>query len=465
MLDQIIHAVNAFFLTPIYGIPFLIIWLVGCSIYLTLQLNFINITQVGRAIKMMFSKQKQIVDGTNGEKIVQISSVTAFLSQAAGTLGIGNISGAAFALHSGGPGIVIWVVISSFFFSIIKFAEITLGKLYRHIDANGTVSGGSFYFIRDGLSKRIKNKAFIKYFATTAAVITFIVPFGWSSLQINQITNVVLKGKELFDPITQSINYDVLLTSTAIMLLVFIILIGGISRIGHVANVIVPFMAGGYIIMCICVIFTHFANFQNTVAIIIDSAFNVKTAASGIILSIVVSMQRMIFASEAGVATSSIVHANSNVKFAAQQGYVALFDCLMISLVIAFGAFAVVISGVDYTSTTNVGILLMHDAFITVHSGFSYALILVAFLFGTTTITGNGYSVQKACGYIFGTKQEKKYIIFYVVIVLALSFHPSRSLVAIADALGMLILIPNLTAVILLSGDVKKQLKIYLTNR
>ncbi len=460
-----IGQLNDLLVYKFFGMPFILMWLVATSIFLSIKMRFINLRFFVDAIKTIVYVDPDAKK--YNDKRVQISPFTAFATQAAGNLGLGNIAGAAFAVKMAGPGVLFWIFISSFFFSIIKFCEITLGHKYRIVNENGVISGGTFYFIRDGFANKIFYGISLKklgiYLGMISAVITAIVVCSWSFFQLNQIVAIITDGKNAFSK--TGVDYEVISCSVIVIFLAGAVLIGGIKRLGSLADMVVPVMAGGYLIVCSYVIFFYKHNIVSSLALIINQAFSTNSIFGGCCVTMVIAMQRMMFATEAGAGTAAMVHANSSLKRSSRQGLVAIIDCVLIATIICFGGFTILVSGVDFVGTHNSGIMLMNQVFVSVNPLFHYVLIVIAFLFGFTTITGNGYSVQKSVGYIFGTKREKLYLYIFIVITFLMSFYESSFLVKLFDVLTMLMLIPNTIGLFVLSSEVKKDLDEYIKEK
>lgn len=457
-----IEQLNDILTYKVCGVQFILIWLFAAAVFLTIKMNFINFRLFKDAFKTIIGVGVQ--KNSEGKSVVQISPLTAFITQAAGNLGLGNIAGAAFALHAGGPGVLFWVFISSFFFSIIKFCEITLGHKYRYIDEKGSVNGGMFYIMRDGLKDKGKILAkFGKNLAIISATLTTVVILSWSFFQLNQVVVIITNGKHFYSE--NGFSGEVICCSIIMIFLAWLVLVGGIKRIGKLADAVVPIKALVYIGMCAIVIVKYHNNIIPSLEVILSEAFNTKGVLGGCAVSIVIAVQRMMFASEAGVGTAALVHANSNIKRSSQQGLIAIIDCILVAVIICIGGFAVVVSGIEYVDTHIVGIMLIDAVFMSVHHWFHYVLVVIAFLFGFTVITSNGYAVQKSLGYLFGTKKDKFYLYLFLSISLFMSFYESLVLIKIFDVLTLLILIPNTIIVYLLAGEVKEDLDLYLSEK
>ncbi len=466
LLEDHIHQLNDILTYKIFGLPFILIWLLSTSIFLTFKLKFINFRLFKDAVKTILYVDKD--PSRNKDKnAIQISPFTAFATQASGNLGLGNIAGAAFAVATGGPGVLFWIFLSSFFFSIIKFSEITLGHKYRVINKEGVISGGAFYFIRDGFAKKTIFGFSLKktgiFLGIVSAVLTTIVIFSWSFFQLNQIVAIMTNGQLAI--VSGNLNYEVIGYSLLISVITSFVLIGGIKRLGKVADTIMPIMAGGYLLICIYIINFYSKNIIATFDLIFKEAFSSGGMFGGFSIILIIAMQRMMFATESGAGTAAMVHANSSIKRSSHQGLVAIVDCVLIATIICFGGFTILVSGIDYQNSQKVGIVLMDAVFSGVNPYFHYILIVISLLFGFTTITSNGYSIQKSIGYLFGTKKEGMFLYIFVFLMFCMSFYESAFLVKIFDILTLLMLIPNTIGVLVLSNEVVKDLNEYFKEK
>jgi len=443
--------------SSIYGIPFNLLLVFISSCLLMIRLRFVNLTMLMRSFISILNPQDELDDSVKDSRITQLSSTKAFLAQAAGTLGLGSIAGAGFAIQIGGPGVIFWIIVASFLCSIIKFSEITIGRLYRYIDSSGNVHGGFFYCIRTAFSK---HRRFASVIACISAAMTAILLITSSGMQINQISSIISSVPALKSE-SGHIHFDFLLMTSAVVLPALVVLIGGVKRISNVASILVPFMAISYVIMCILVVLKSRTNIIPSINTILAEAFKMKNSYGGVFIVAVTAIQRMVFASESGVATAAIMHANSNVKYPARQGIVAFFDCFMIALLFACGMFAILVSGADFKSGSIVGVMLLKEAFMTLGVYAGDMLKVIVFLFGVTTIISDGYNFQQASGYLYGVKHVKKYIITYIGIAWILSLYHSNLLILLCDLICFIIIIPHLLVSILLSNVVKKQILLY----
>lgn len=448
--------IKQYLLYPLLGLPAMIWWLLFVAVFLSFRLKFINFIFVGKAFKMLFFNQTEQKQGPN--TVVQVSPFTAFASQAASNLGLGNIAGAALALHFGGPGVILWMILGAFLFSIIKFAEITLGHKYRVVAADGTVHGGPFHYVKYCFEK-IGYHKIGKIVSYSVAVLILVIPTIWSAFQINQIVSVII------DPAATHLRTESLIVSAVIMAFIGLILMGGIKRIGSMANMVVPVMALGYCLMCAMVIIYHYDNFLSTVRLIVNDAFSAKSSCCGITAMLLVAIQRMLFSTEAGMGTAAMIHANANVDKSVRQGLIGLVDCLIITFCLVTGCFTLLISQVNYLDTNMIGIQLVDLMFTSFFAPLHYGLMVIVFLFGFTSIIGNGYCTQKAFHFIFGCKYNKICILLYIITTFLLGADEIKEIINVADAVIMLIFIPNTITVCMLSGNIRKDLlAMFFTN-
>lgn len=459
MAELIINKISGLFFTKILGIPFLVLWYFGVAIFLMIKLRFINITKISEAIKTIFHQ-----DQNKDKKSAQVSPLTALASQMASNLGISNIAGAAIAVKAGGPGVILWILIAAFLFSIIKFCEICLGHKYRTVNKNGFISGGMFFVIDNAsINQPKKYRIPIKIIATILALITAGMMTFWSAFQTNQMIDIMHEsfirgffGSEAYNCMTITV-----IATAFISIFTTIVLIGGVTRLGAVCDAVVPFMAVAYLVMSGVIIHHYSENIIPAIRMIFDEAFGFKTTTVGVGYTVIVAIQRMMFAAEAGLGTAAIMHSSSNIKTSCREGFLAFIDCLVIAIIISIGGLALVISGVDYQSFNQSGMATMNMVFSSVHKYFSYGLAFVAILFGITSVLGNGHCARNGMTYLFGPNNQKIYIFIYIVIFTVFSFIESKLMIKFIDTISLILILPITVSVIALSSVVKKDVNDY----
>ena len=453
-LMNICHCINSVILYKILTIPLLIWLFVGVGFLIMFKIKFANITYLPEALKYAFGKKKQSDSVSAG-----VGSITALMSQLACNLGIGNFAGSALALYYGGPGVIFWFFVLSFISSAIKFGEVVLAHKYRIIE-NGEIKGGAFYFIEKGLGKKFKFKRLIKFFAILSALSVVFICTTTSAMQFNQI-NTLLFAKNGVLAIDKNVYVSAILMAIFIGLLLF----GGLKKIGFAADILVPIMGVLYIAICLVIIAINYNNILPSFGLVFAGAFNFEAGLSASVATFLFALQKIINATDTGAGFSAISQSNSNVKIAGQQGLVSFFDPFIVATIMAIGAFAVLVIGVPYNDPQFMGLLAIKQAFISLHPIFEHILILIAFMFGFTTIMAVGFYVQQACIYLFGSKFKNTYIVLYIFGYSIFSFGNATvifSILDIAYSSGVMI---NLIAIALLHKDIKMAWQEYLLSK
>lgn len=448
----------------VWGIP-LIVLILAVGIFLTIRLHGLQVKRLPLAIRNLFANEKK---GESGE----MSSFAALCTALSATIGTGNIVGVATALVAGGPGALFWMVVAAIVGTVTKYAECLLAIKYRVVADDGHIVGGPFYYIERGMGKSWKWLGKLFAFFGVGAGLMGIGTFT----QINGITSAV---NNFFDPQNQwstklfgrEYSWSVIIAGILLTVCVALVLIGGIKRISNVAQVIVPFMAGTYILAAMMILITHITQIPAAFMIIIESAFGLKAAAGGALGAMMVAMQkgvaRGIFSNEAGLGSAPIAAAAVQTDEPAAQGLVSMLGtvidtviiCTMTGLTIVItGSWNVGLDGVDVTTRA----FQMGLPFEPQVSSFILMVCLVFFAF--TTILGWNYYSGRCLEYLTGGRQGvlKIYQWLYIVCVFIGPFMTVSAVWTIADIFNGLMAIPNLIAIVALSSVVVTETRKYL---
>lgn len=441
-------------------IPFIIIWLICGALFFTVYLKFINIRGFKHAIDLVLGKFDKI--GHSGE----ISHFQALATATASTVGLGNIAGVAVAITMGGPGATFWLIIAGLLGMTTKLTECTLGVKYRKTNPDGTISGGPMYYLRDGFAK----KGWIKTGKTLAiifAVFASIGAFGIGNMfQSNQLIAQTIVNFPALE------GYQLWL-GILLAVLVGIVIIGGIKGIAKVNDKLFPLMAGLYILSALTVIFINYQHIGTAFGLIFDGAFSPEGIKGGIIGVMIIGFRRAAFSNEAGIGSAAIAHSTVKTQKPVTEGYVALLEPFIDTVVICtMTALVIITSGLSGNPDNLAGTALTSAAFATVSSWFPYLLLPTIILFAYTTIISWSYYGVKSFDFLVGDFVEKRFgkrIIatrFYQIIFLIITALGSvLSLSAVVDFSDMLILamaVPNLIGLYVLAPEVKKELKDYV---
>ena len=427
----------------VWGPPLMIL-LIGTGIMLTIRLGLLQVMKLPKALQLIFYAR------SNGSG--DVSSFQALCTALAATVGTGNIVGVATAVKAGGPGALFWMWIAAFFGMATKYAEGVLAVKYRKVDDNGNISGGPMYYIEQGLGKKYKPLAVI--FAIFG-VMTASLGSG-TFTQVNAITSIV----------NVSFDVPVIYTAAVLTILVAVITIGGLQSIAKVASKIVPFMAVVYIISAISVLVYYVDVLPAAIKLVIDSAFTTTAAQGGFLgATIMIAMRsgiaRGIYSNEAGLGSAPIVAAAAKTKWPAEQGLVSMTGTFIDTIIICtMTGLTLIVSGV-WCGDVN-GAAMTEAAFASAFPGLAkYMLTFGLVLFAFSTIIGWSYYGERCCEYLFGVKGIMPYRICYIVLVGLGVFLKLETIWVIADIVNGLMAIPNLIALIGLSGVVVAETKLY----
>lgn len=420
--------------------PVLLIALLGTGVLFTFKLKGIQITKLKTAMKQIFSKQEKETEE------VGLSSFQSLATAIAAQVGTGNLAGVATAIASGGPGAIFWMWISAFFGMATIFAEAVLGQLFRKND-NGELVGGPAYYIRYGL----KNKFLAGFFAVS---IILALGFMGNMVQANSIALVV----------NNAFNIPKIVIGIVVAVLAFMIFSGGVKRIGSFTEKVVPLMAALYILGTLIIVSIYHENIIPAFKMIIYGAFNPKAIAGGVIgatvkESIRYGVARGLFSNEAGMGSTPHAHAVAKVDDPVQQGLVAIIGVIVdTGIVCTLTALVILTTGVLDTGLT--GAELTQKAFEVGLSNYgnlgSYFVAISLFFFAFSTIIGWYYFGEMNMKYLFG-RGSVKYYRMIVPIMLILGTTLEVELVwELADTFNALMVIPNLIALVGLSGLVVK---------
>ena len=452
MLESIIkinQTVNGF----IWGVPAMIC-IIGVGLPLSVRTRFIQVRKFGAAMKNTIGK---IFDKTQA-KDGSMSPFQAVCTALAGTVGTGNIAGVAGAIALGGPGAIFWMWCSAFLGMCTKFSEVTLAIHFREKNANGEYVGGPMYYIKNGLSKKWH------FLAVLYALFGVLTVFGTgNATQVNTIVSSIHSALHNLHIIDGTVDERAnLIFGIFIAAFVAMVLLGGIQRIGQVSEKLVPFMAALYVILAIGVVILHINRVPAVFAMIFKSAFTPQAATGGIIGSMFLSMKkgvsRGIFSNEAGLGTGSIAHACADTNNAVHQGMFGIFEvfmdtivvCTLTGLVILLGAPNIVYGQAAGAELTISGFTATYGGWVSIFT----AVAMCCFAF--STIIGWGLYGSRCIEFLGGEKLVRPFLVAYSFVSIIGATINLGLLWDIADTFNGLMAIPNLIALLVLSGQVKK---------
>lgn len=427
--------------------PWLLILLVGTGVFLSCRLGFLQVMKLPRALKLIFFARNK-GDG-------DIDSFKALCTALAATVGTGNIVGVATAIKLGGPGALFWMWLAAFFGMATKFSEGCLAVKFRQVDDQGNIAGGPMYYIEMGLGKKWKPLAVA--FALFG-IMTAMLGSG-TTTQMNAIVSSVNAG----------FGVSTYITCAIVTILVAIITFGGLQSISKTASKIVPAMAVIYFIVTVIFLIMNASEVPHAVGEVISGAFNGTAAAggfagAGIMLTIRSGIARGLYSNESGLGSAPIVAAAAKTKWPAEQGLISMTGTFIDTIIICtLTGLTIIVSGV-WTGTTN-GAEMTQAAFATTNGSLAPFILTISLtLFAFTTIIGWNYYGERCWEYLFGTKTIKLYRIGYIAILASAVFLKLEAIWSLADIVNGLMAIPNLIALLGLSGVITAETKKYFNH-
>ncbi len=447
-IASINQVVNGF----IWGAPAMIC-IIGVGLLLSVRTRFIQIRKFGVAMKNTVGK---IFDKTQA-KDGSMSPFQAVCTALAGTVGTGNIAGVAGAIALGGPGAIFWMWCSAFLGMCTKFSEVTLAIHFREKNSNGEYVGGPMYYIKNGLSKKWY------FLAVLYAVFGVLTVFGTgNATQVNTIVasiNSALMSFHIIDGTNDKAN---LIFGIFIAALVAMVLLGGIKRIGQVTEKLVPFMAVLYVILALGVIIMNIEHVPAVFGEIFSGAFSPRAATGGVIGSMFLSMKkgvsRGIFSNEAGLGTGSIAHACADTDNAVHQGMFGIFEVFMDTIIICtLTGLVILLAAPGITYGQAAGAELTISGFTSTYGSWVSIFTAVAMCcFAFSTIIGWGLYGSRCIEFLGGEKLVRPFLVIYSFVSIIGATINLGLLWDIADTFNGLMAVPNLIALLMLSGQVKK---------
>lgn len=432
------------------GVPFVVLWLLFGAIFFTLRMKFINIRAFHHAIYVVRGKYD------NPSETGEVTHFQALSAALSATVGLGNIAGVAIAIQAGGPGAVFWMTLVGFLGMSSKFAECTLAQMYRIVLPDGRISGGPMQYLSRGLAEK-GLRSLGKVLAGVFCVFCIGGSFGGGNMfQANQSYAGIAGVLPFFQD--RSWLYGMILAC-----LVALVIIGGIRRIGAVAEILVPGMCLIYFVAALWILVVNFTAIPAAFATIVREAFAPQAAiAGGFVGVLVTGVRRAAFDNEAGVGSAPIAHAAARTEEPIREGIVALLEPFIDTIVVSnMTALVIVTTGAYRTSGTD-GIEMTFNAFSTGIPWFPFLLAIAVFLFAFSTILSWGYYGERSWTYLFGERSMRAYQVIYVIFVFIGAVVNLQSVIDLSDMMILSMAFPNLLGCYLLSGKVAAALEDYM---
>ena len=449
---QYIESINKFLNNFIWGKGMLAIFLF-VGIMFTIRTGFFQFTRwrlwLGQTLGAMF-RDRKVMKTKDKHSISQFQS---FCTALAATLGTGNITGVAAALIVGGPGAIFWMWVSAFLGMMTIYAENLLGIKYRYKNEKGRWVGGAMVYMERGLG--------CKWLAVLFAVFCIFASFGMGNMvQANAVASGL---KETF-------SIPPLVTALGVMTVTTLVLLGGMKRIAAVTEKLVPFMAAFYMLGGIYILFINRQMLPEALAMICKEAFQLPAVGGGVIgygmqRAVKIGIARGVISNEAGLGSSVMAHAASDVDSAPVQGMWGMVEVFIDTIVVCTVTALVVLTSGVYNKELYLyniahgienidGTTLTGMAFSTAIPNGDKFLVIATVLFAFATIVGWAYFGERTADYLFGEKSAFIYKIVYILVLFPGCIIAPTLVWEIADTFNGLMALPNLLTLILLSGEV-----------
>ena len=446
-LDTLIAA----FAELMWGPPLLVL-LLGGGLFFTLYCQFIPFRYVRHGLNVLRGKYDDPSDPG------QVNHFQALSSALASTVGMGNISGVAIAIHTGGPGALFWMWVSAIVGMATKFFTCTLAIMYRGTDEDGEVQGGPMYVITQGLSKKFHPLAYLFSFAGLLGCL--------SLFQANQLTQIV--QDQIYTPFGYFQNNPMLgqlLIGILMAGVISAVIFGGIRRIGQVASKLVPSMVVIYMLCGAIILIRNFTMIDDIFLSIVRDAFTGEAVLGGSMGAvIVIGIRRAAFSNEAGIGTEAMAHGAAITKEPIREGLVAMLGPMIDTLIVCSVTGFVILSSGVWTNPDLNGISMTTQAF---EVGLPIIgkplLILIVIVFSLTTMIGYSYYGSKCTAFLFGNKWKQSYRIFYTLSLILASVITIDIVINFIDGMFALMAIPTMVSSIILAPKVMQAARVYFT--
>jgi len=437
-------------------IPFIVAWLIVGAIFLTIRMGFINFRLMGHAVMIIRGKY------TRSDAQGEVSPFQALTTALSATVGLGNIAGVAIAVSIGGPGATFWMIIAGLLGMTTKFSEATLAQMYREIRPDGHIMGGAMEYLSRGLAEKGWASTG-KVLAIIFCILTIGASFGaGNAFQVSQSLSAVKQEVTFFAEFRWV--YGVIMA-----FLVGIVIIGGIRRIAHTAEAIVPTMVTIYLMAAIWIILSNIEKLPDALTLIVTSAFSLEAGIGGLIGTLIQGFKRAVFSSEAGIGSAAIAHSTARTVYPVRQGIVALMEPFIDTVIICtMTALVIIITGVwsdpqyEAMRAASQGAALTSAAFGSVISWFPIILSISVVLFAYSTMISWSYYGERCWTYMFGERFSMVYRVSFLIFIVIGSVTSATNVLDFSDLMVLAMAFPNFIALYMLHGNIKNALSTYI---
>ncbi|TDS11984.1 AGCS family alanine or glycine:cation symporter [Maribacter caenipelagi] len=424
--------------------------LIGGGLFLVFYSKLMPYRFFGHAIAITAGKYD------NKDSKGDVSSFQALSAAVAATVGLGNISGVAIAIHDGGPGVVFWIWMTALIGMCIKFYSCSLAIMYRGTDSDGKLQGGPMYYITKGLGEKARPLAI---FFAVCGLFGFLGVFT-----ANQFTetfmSVVDPGATIMEMSDENWKWTI---GLVLAVVTSFVIFGGLTKIAKVASAIVPFMVAVYLIAVIVVMALNSEQIVPALKMIITEAWNFKSLATGGFWGLVIiGVRRAMFSNEAGLGSAPMYHGQSKNDEPIREGLVAMLGPFIDTiLVCTFTAIVIILSGAYLEDSS--GIVMTLSAFERTLFGWGDVLLMVIVTaFALSTLFTYSYYGVKSLSFLTNAKIGRFYNWYFVIMIVFAAVASLELVKNLIDLSYALMVIPNMIAVLLLAPKVNVELKKYI---
>lgn len=436
--------------------PWLLILLLGGGVFFLFYSGLVPFRYIRHAVDIIRGKYDNPNDAGD------ISHFQALSSALAGTIGMGNISGVAIAIYTGGPGAVFWMWMSAIFGTATKFFTCSLAIMYRGKDSLGHIQGGPMYVVVEGLGKKWKPLAVL---FSLAGLLGCLPAFQANQLvQIFRDVVFIPNGWVGEEPFTFNLISGLLIAG-----LVSLVIFGGITRIGMVTSRLVPAMVVLYIFSALWILTTNFQEIPLFFQLIISDAFSGNAVAGGVLGKVIATgVRRGAFSNEAGIGTEAMAHGAAKTEEPVREGLVAMLGPFIDTIIVCTTtALMILITGVwrgpEKGPEVN-GVTLTANAFEQGMPGIgSFVLIICVLFFSLSTMFSYSYYGAKCLGFLIGAERKHWYNYFYVVLIVAAAVVSLDMVINLIDGMYALMAVPTMISSLLLAPKVMKAARAYFS--
>jgi AGCS family alanine or glycine:cation symporter len=444
-LTHLVTAINDF----VWGPPMLVL-ILGTGLFLQMRLKLMPILKIGTGFALVWRSRKPDADAKG-----EISPYAALMTALAATVGTGNIAGVATAIAIGGPGALFWMWITALVGMATKYAEVVLAVHYRETDDHGEQIGGPMYAIKNGLGKQWR------WLGAAFALFGGLAGFGIGNMvQSNSIAGALEAG----------FGVAPWISGVVLTVLTGFVLLGGVKRIGAVAERLVPFMCIGYVLTALAVLVVFADQIPHALGLVFTHAFSPAAATGGfagaaIMIAMRYGVARGIFSNEAGLGTAGIAQAAGQSRAPVESGLIGMMGTFIDTLIVCTMTGLVLLVTGEWSSGIK-GAALTSNAFAAAFPDFGGQFLAIALaVFAFTTILGWAYYGEKCWEYLLGTSVEKPYRVLWTVFVLVGTLTQLDFVWLVADTLNAFMAFPNLVSLLLLSPVIAKLTQAHFDKR